>query len=188
MRAGPPFRTLFHADWSVDPRKRWVTRAVRQDSGWFVTVPNQVVEAAELVNALFTAAGPVLAGFDFPIGVPIAYVQRIALADFPAALNAFGHGKWADFYRLAATPEEISIRRPFYPLRAMAGVRQSHLIRALWVDGIDLLRRIGSVRLAGCRHGGLIGRPSGGTHLKRTGRIRVPQNRHLARPGCSSHP
>ena len=33
--------------------------------------------------------------------------------------------------------------------------------------GIDLLRRIGSARFAGCRHGGLIGRPRSGTHLKK---------------------
>jgi hypothetical protein len=141
VRPGLPFQTLFHADWSVDPRKRWVTQAVRRGDGWFVTVPNQVVDAAELVNAMFTTAGPVLAGFDFPIGLPMAYAQRAALADFAAALNAFGHDEWADFYHVAATPEEISITRPFYPLRANAGAKRSHLLRALGLDHIDLLRR-----------------------------------------------
>jgi hypothetical protein len=135
------FQTLFHADWSVDSRKRWMTRAVRQENGWFVTAPDLVAETAELVNALFAAAGPVLACFDFPIGLPMAYAKRLALPDFPTALAAFGHGEWAEFYHVAATPEEISIRRPFYPLRANAGAKQSHLLRALGLDRTDLLRR-----------------------------------------------
>jgi hypothetical protein len=93
------------------------------------------------VNALFAAPGPVLAGFDFPIGVPMAYAQRTAFPDFPAALAAFGHGEWAEFYHVAATPDEISIRRPFYPRRAIAGAKRSHLLRALGLDCTDLLRR-----------------------------------------------
>ncbi len=141
MRPGLPFQTLFHADWSVDPRKRWVTRAVRAGNEWFVTAPDQVIDPTELVNALFAAAGPVLAGFDFPIGVPMAYAQRAAFPDFPAALAAFGHGEWAEFYHVAATPEEISIRRPFYPRRAIAGAKRNHLLRALGLDCTDLLRR-----------------------------------------------
>jgi hypothetical protein len=100
-----------------------------------------VVDTAELVNALFAAAGPMLAGFDFPIGLPMAYAQRTALPDFPAALASFGHDEWADFYHVAATPQEISIRRPFYPLRAIAGAKQSHLVGALGFDCTDLLRR-----------------------------------------------
>jgi hypothetical protein len=132
------FRTLFHADWSVDPRKRWVTRALRQNPGWQVTAPRP---ATGLLPELFAAAGPVLAGFDFPIGLPGAYARQLAFPDFPAALRAFGRGEWADFYRVAAVPEEITLRRPFYPLRPYPGTTQTHLIRALGLASVDLLRR-----------------------------------------------
>jgi hypothetical protein len=43
---------------------------------------------------LFTAMGPVLAGFDFPIDVPATYGRSTGLADLSTALAVFAQGEW----------------------------------------------------------------------------------------------
>ena len=95
-------------------------------------------------------AGPVLAGFDFPLGLPERFAQGLGFADFPAALEHFGTGAWSSFFEPAATPAEIGPRRPFYPARA-AGASRAHLLAghgaACWDD---LLRR--------CERGGATAR------------------------------
>src|SRR5258708_17753366 len=57
--------------------------------------------------------------------------------DFRAGTRGWG---WADFYRVARTPSEISIQRPFY-LFAPGNTRQAHLLTALGLETIDRLRR-----------------------------------------------
>jgi hypothetical protein len=135
------FRSLFHADWSTAAKKRWVANATRTDAGWQVTPPRPVGDTRAFVDELFTAVGPVLAGFDFPIGVPAAYGQLTGLADFPAALEVFGHEEWAEFFVVAETPQQVSRTRPFYPLASIRGSKQPHLPRGLGIASIDALRR-----------------------------------------------
>jgi hypothetical protein len=93
------------------------------------------------VDELFTASGPVLAGFDFPIGVPTAYGRLTGLANFSAALEVFGQGEWAEFFAVAETPQQISPTRPFYPRRSIAGSKQVHLLHGLGIECINVLRR-----------------------------------------------
>lgn len=57
----------------------------------------------------------ILVGFDFPLGLPFAYGIRTGLRGFKEALSVFGQGEWQDFFKVANLPEEVSIRRPFYP-------------------------------------------------------------------------
>jgi hypothetical protein len=59
--------------------------------------------------------GPVLIGFDFPIGVPGGYAARAGIRSFPEALHEFGHGDRSEFYDGCTTPAQISLRRPFFP-------------------------------------------------------------------------
>ena len=55
-------------------------------------------------------------------------------------MRAFGVGEWADWYRVCEAREEISITRPFYPMRPGNSSPQ-HLIEALQVELMnDLLR------------------------------------------------
>jgi hypothetical protein len=42
-----------------------------------------------------------LIGVDFPIGLPSAYATSAGIPGFLTALPRFGHGDWADFYRVA---------------------------------------------------------------------------------------
>lgn len=90
------------------------------------------------------AAGPLLAGFDFPIGLPAGFARRTGLSDFLAALASFGAGDWDDFYKVAEHAVEIGLHRPFYPLRPgpKGTVSRRHLFDALGVTGMgDLARR-----------------------------------------------
>ena len=81
-----------------------------------------------------------LVGFDFPIGIPVSYARLAGVTDFKRFLLGLGHEKWVDFYKVARTPAEISIQRPFYPL-APGQSRNIHLLSALGLDSIDDLRR-----------------------------------------------
>jgi len=138
-------RLVAHADWSTSPHKRWLALAILQSDGRYLALPPQVVgEADTLLSCLRSLAGPqggVLVGFDFPIGLPLAYARRAGIEDFLAILPELGRGQWAQFYQPASSPEEISLRRPFYPARAGAA-SQRHLVEGLGVESmLDLRRR-----------------------------------------------
>ncbi|HKW54870.1 MAG TPA: hypothetical protein VJO12_14350 [Stellaceae bacterium] len=136
-----PFRRLFHADWSTAAKKRWVACAAWNNAGWEISPPRLVGDTRAFVDELFTASSPVLVGFDFPIGVPVAYGRLTGLADFLTALNKFGQGEWAEFFVVADTHQQISRTRPFYPRVSRAGSKPEHLLHGLGIDSIDALRR-----------------------------------------------
>jgi hypothetical protein len=134
-----------HADWSVSRRKRWLALAELQPNGDYVaTVPQPVGAATTLLyrlRGLAPPGAPVFAGFDFPIGLPAAYARRASIDAFLPCLTEFGHGNWADFYRVAEVPEEISLRRPFYPYRP-GGTSIHHLISGLGLTSRRDLYRV----------------------------------------------
>ena len=51
----------------------------------------------------------ILAGFDFPIGVPETYARRAGISRFLVALQSFGTGAWSRFYDVAETADENRI-------------------------------------------------------------------------------
>jgi len=124
---------IAHCDWSLDPSKRWMAVAVASDtvSGrvWQLADPEPVGDTASLVERLQARAeqqGCLLMGFDFPIGLPAWYGNHTGLGSFPEALAAFGSGEWQSWYRVAEHASEISIHRPFYPMRP-GGTLRAHL-------------------------------------------------------------
>jgi hypothetical protein len=104
-------------DWSAADDKRWMATAVRENGHYYLFPPEPVGPVSRLFADLRDRAGTgaVLAGFDFPIGLPRVYAQNAGIRSFVDALREFGSGEWADFYTVAATAGEISLRRPFYP-------------------------------------------------------------------------
>ena len=104
-------------------------------------LPRLVGDTRQFVDQLFSTIGPLLAGFDFPIGVPVSYGQLIGVADFPSALDVFGQGEWAEFHRVAETPQQVSRIRPFYPRASTGGSRQVHLRDGLGIEFEALRRR-----------------------------------------------
>lgn len=115
-----------------------------QTGRYYLSEPEPVGELPSLASRLVSRVGKqgwALLGLDFPIGFPRAYATKAGIDNFLKILPVLGSGQWSDFYRVAAKREEISIGRPFYPLRP-GGTRQRHLIEALEVSSIHELRRI----------------------------------------------
>ena len=139
-----PPEIVVHADWSVDPAKRWCARAIRLTSGGYAALPPEPVGALDdFLPSMLASAGPggtVFAGFDFPLGLPRAYAQAAKVDDFASALTDFGRGRWRDFYTPAEHADEISLRRPSYPARP-GGTRHRDLYKALGFSSIEALRR-----------------------------------------------
>ena len=137
-------RLVAHADWGSNPRKRWIACALRQaEASYLAFAPRPVGETGVLLDRLRQEAGLqacILVGFDFPIGLPLAYAAQTGITDFPKILPELGRGIWSDFYRVAESPEQIHLRRPFYPNHT-GHARQEHLWRALGAGGMDDLRR-----------------------------------------------
>ena len=134
---------IVHADWSSDPKKRWMCAASLDRDVYRVTVPMQVRDPRDLVAAAARQAsrGGVVLGFDFPIGVPRVYAQRAGIRRFLEVLPELGSGQWLEFFTVAEHPNEVSLKRPFYPQRP-GGTLRSHLIEGLGVSAMDdLLRR-----------------------------------------------
>ena len=134
---------VVHADWSKDPRKRWLARATKVGECYRLAAPVQAGAGSTLLYRLRAEAGErgtVLLGVDFPIGLPQSYARRVGVDDFVALLPQLGHGPWADFYRVAETAEEIGPERPFYPYRP-GGTERRHLLEGLGAASMDELRR-----------------------------------------------
>lgn len=137
------FSRLVHADWSVSSAKRWAARARLGDDGWLIEAVEPVGDCPAFVKSLVAVSRQeaVLAGFDFPIGVPDAYGARTGLASFSDLLRHVGQGRWSRFGDIAREPGEIGLERPFYPAGASAGLKQADLLAAHGVAALDQLRR-----------------------------------------------
>jgi hypothetical protein len=131
-----------HADWSTDPRKRWMTVARRQGAGWRIGAPLRAGEPATLPARLKAMAGggAVVLGADLPIGLPRAYVAaHVRVPDFPAFLA--GLDAAADFFTVCETLAQIAPSRPFYPARGLAGMTRAAHAAALGLGGAEGLCR-----------------------------------------------
>ena len=139
------FDLLAHADWSIAAKKRWVSVARRLDGRWCIEAPEVVSDCASFVSDVVAGTSQPqrrLIGFDFPIGVPASYGARTGFQDFRDLLENVGSGEWGNFFSVAETRDEISLRRPFYPQRSNDGAKRFHFLDALEVESIDeLLRR-----------------------------------------------
>jgi hypothetical protein len=130
-----------HADWSVDPRKRWMTVAHRTSAGWALAAPRLVGDVSTLLARLIAEAGggAVALGADLPIGLPRAYAATRGEVDFPAFLR--GVHLMPDFFSVCAVLDDIRVDRPFYPMRGVAGMtRLSHALALGLVDATGLSR------------------------------------------------
>ncbi len=136
-----------HADWSMDPRKRWVTLARRAPDGmtpgaltWAAEAPRPVGDPAALVAALLAEGGPVALGLDLPLGLPRAYAAARPEAGFPAFLRGLA-GREA-FFAVNATLATVSAERPFYPARGLRGMTRAAHAAALDLGGAAGLSRL----------------------------------------------
>ena len=130
-----------HADWSIDPRKRWLTVARRGTNGWRLTAPRLVGDVPTLLTRLIAEAegGAVALGVDLPIGLPRAYAAGRPERDFPGFLRNLG--ALPEFFTVCGRVEEIRPDRPFYPARGIAGMtRLSQAVALGFADASALSR------------------------------------------------
>jgi hypothetical protein len=125
---------ISHADWSKNPKKRWMAIAILQiDQSWFIPDLLQVYEPSHLfmdLQSWLPKHGCILAGFDFPIGLPYSYAVKAGVDNYLSALPLFGRNNWRQFYTPAKTPSQINIYRPFYPQNP-GSLRRIHLEQGL---------------------------------------------------------
>src|SRR4051812_20128860 len=111
-----------HADWSIDPGKRWMSVARRERGLWRLAAPVPVGEVATLLARLRATAqgGAVALGVDLPLGLPRAYAARLPERDFLHFLTTTVQRP--DFFQVCASLAEVGPGRPFYPARGVAGM------------------------------------------------------------------
>ena len=128
-----------HADWSIDPRKRWLTWACRQDGQWRARPPEPVGDLAALLPRLLAPGLPVALGLDLPLGLPRDYAAARPEPDFPAFLR--GLAARSDFFTVSPGLETVCHARPFYPARGVLGMTRAAHAAALGLDGPQGLSR-----------------------------------------------
>ncbi len=128
-----------HADWSLDPRKRWVCLARRGAAGWRAEAPRLVGDPDSLLR-LMLAEGPAALGLDLPLGVPRAWARGRAEPDFRALLRGLA-GDTA-FFAVNATLDTCSAARPFYPARGVKGMTRLAHARAIGLQSAQDLSRL----------------------------------------------
>lgn len=132
-----------HADWSVDPRKRWISPAWRDGDAWRAAAPVPVGELAALLPGLLRRGLPVALGLDLPLGLPRDYVTALGAtrpADFPAFLR--GLTAASEFFLVNPGLETTCAARPFYPMRGLRGMTRAAHAAALGLDGPRALSRL----------------------------------------------
>lgn len=137
---------VVHADWGINPNKRWMARSTLQDGRYVAHAPEPVDDASTLIHRLRLETNDdatILVGFDFPIGLPVEYAKKAGVQEFLALLPELGRGEWSDFYRVAERLDQISLQRPFYPFNGLpkGSKKQQHLLDGLNVASMNDLRR-----------------------------------------------
>jgi hypothetical protein len=128
-----------HADWSLDPRKRWVSIARRQGRQWHASAPRVVGDPATLAANLIAEGGPAALGLDLPLGVPRGFAATRPEPAFPAFLKGLAGD--TDFFAVSPTLETVSPARPFYPARGIKGMtRLAHAAALGLPDAAGLSR------------------------------------------------
>jgi hypothetical protein len=131
---------IVHADWSLRAARRRQCAARLIAGGYRLMPPEPVGPLEDWLDRLQAGGRTVLLGLDLPIGLPAAYARAAGVDDFAHLLARLGAGEWVAFYDVAATPEEISFRRPFYPARP-GNARLRHLLDGLGLADAGDLRR-----------------------------------------------
>lgn len=141
MRALPTL--VIAADWSTDEKKRWMVRAERIDLGEYIVYPPEPVgDCATLISRLRSQvreSESILIGFDFPIGLPVAYAKAVGVTSFRKAMSQFGRNHWKSFYKISNAP---NFHQPFFPLPTQKrGKYRNRLAKALECQDLSALRR-----------------------------------------------
>ena len=141
-----PINWLAHADWSVHSSKRWICIATITPNDITVDAPRMVEEVASperLITTLIDRHGATsrgVLGLDVCLGIPIAYAKVAGVDAFVPLLRQLGTPPWHQWFDVAETVEQITVHRPFYPLKG-GRKKMDDLVNALGLQSRDALRR-----------------------------------------------
>ena len=107
------FSTLVHSDWSVHEKKRWSGIAHYTKNGWRIEAIELFAEISDLLSRPLDRS--ILAGFDFPIGLPGFWYETAGIPDFVSFIDKVRSGELLQFFMVSDAASEISFSRPFYP-------------------------------------------------------------------------
>ncbi len=145
---------VIHADWSLHAAKRQVANASLQPDGSYrLEIQTDKMSTGDLLATIQHSAvtgQTLLVGFDFVIGLPLAYALQVDCEDFLDFLHRLELPAWQSFFKPARIREQISLTQPFYPDRP-GGSRLSHLLQALKIADANALRRTCERRQVGRR-------------------------------------
>jgi hypothetical protein len=133
------FDRLVHSDWSIAAAKRWTATAIRSRNGWLVSRLDQTCDPSRLLDDLFDRSRRTLAGFDFPIGLPLPFLDRMGL-EFPGLLASPLSERARRFLTPLETLSDISPDQPFYRKHPKGG-RHADLWQRLGCTAFDDLLR-----------------------------------------------
>ena len=128
-----------HADWSLDPRKRWACVARRDAAGWRAAAPVPVGDPAGFAASLLAEGDATVLGLDVPLGLPRGYAAGRAEPGFVEFLRARDGD--ARFFAVAETLAGVGAHAPFYPRRGVKGMTRASHAAALGLDGAAALNR-----------------------------------------------
>jgi hypothetical protein len=137
----PPlaFDRLVHSDWSVASDKCWTAVARRSRRGWRVESLQRTPPSDQFLECLFDPTRRTLAGFDFPIGLPAFYLDKMGW-EFRGLLSAPDSVRARRFFDAVDTLFDVSPDRPIYR-RHPKGGRRADFLRGLGCDDFDHLLR-----------------------------------------------
>lgn len=140
-----PVDIIWHADWSISAKGRWVAKADRTDDGWQINTIEPVGEL-DAFRASLREMGrtqKVWLGLDMPIGFTSNWFDGANVKDFKALMELLETDVWQDFFDVCRLPEEITHQRPFYPKSSgkKGSVKRDHLIQALGLSTFSDLHR-----------------------------------------------
>ncbi|PKR58696.1 methyltransferase type 12 [Thalassospira lohafexi] len=127
---------IWHADWSMSVKARWVAKARRSDHGWLIHAIEPVGMLNQFRQSLSDhgSSQSIWLGLDMPIGFANRWYEAAGVDDFITLLGFLTTPQWQDFFDVCATKTEITHKRPFYP--KSSGVKGS-------VTRDDLVKRLG---------------------------------------------
>ena len=140
-----PVTHIWHADWSMSGKGRWVAKAKRSQTGWQIYAIEPVGMLHQFRQSLGDHAQDhsIWLGLDMPIGFLDRWYDGANVKDFKTLLSILKTPEWQNFFAVCQEPDEIHHHRPFYPNSsgAKGSVKRSHLTKALGVSSFDALHR-----------------------------------------------
>jgi len=137
---------IWHADWSLSGKGRWVAKARRTGKGWLIHAIEPVGMLTQFRQSLSDHSHDqtIWLGLDMPIGFVDCWYDGANIQDFKSLLRLLQTDQWNKFFDVCKSPDEICHQRPFYPKSSgiKGSVKREHLVTALGLtDFRDLHRR-----------------------------------------------